>query len=99
MSFDINSKTALLSESSIACVIPEAPRPEAIEERIDESAFVMKLPRSPKAPVVVVDPLLEVDPVGIGSPGRDILGSGRAVAIALPPEAKILESTEALDTI
>lgn len=75
-----------------------AARPVANEERSDVNPSVMKVPRPPKSPVNGVDPLLEVEPVGVVSPGKVRLGSGNCDAIALPAEARTLESTEALDT-
>lgn len=75
-----------------------APRLVANEERRDVSPSVMRVPRPPKSPVNGLDPLFEINPVGIVIPGKVRLGGGNCDAIALPAEAKMLESTEALDT-
>lgn len=81
----------------MACVTPETPRLADNEERRDDSALERRTPISPKLPDVVLEPLPEVRPVGVGSAGRDIVGSGNAEAIALASEARALESTETLD--
>jgi hypothetical protein len=97
MTFDMRSEIVSLIASSMACVREEIPRPDASEERREVRPSVMRLPRAPKSPVAVLDPLFDVKPVGVGSPGKEILGSGSWDAIALPAEARMLESTEALD--
>lgn len=99
MTLVIKSLIATLSESSTACVIPEAPRPAAKAERREVSPSVTRFPRPPKSPVSGFDPLFEIKPVGLGSPGKDLLGCGSPDAIAPPAEARTLESTDALDTM
>lgn len=95
---EIKSLIALLSESSTACVMLDPPRPVANEVSRDLSASLIKLPKAPEVPVFEVDPLPGIKLVGFGSPGRDILGVGSSDVIALPAEARALESADALDT-
>lgn len=99
MTLDIKSATAFLSESSMACETPEAPRPFKIEERIGVSPLVRKSPRAFRMPVDVEEPLS----VRLGSEGKGILGSadnegsGSVDVIALPAEARTVPSTEVAD--
>jgi hypothetical protein len=78
-------------------MLPPA-RPVANDVKRDVSASLIRVPTTPDAPVLEVDPLPGIKLVGIGSPGKDILCVGSSDVIALPAEARTLESTEALDT-
>jgi hypothetical protein len=91
MRLDIPSVTKLFSASSIACVIPDEPKPSAKPERRVVMPFVKRFPMTPKMPDEE-EPLLDAKPVGLRIEGKVMLGSGKAVAIALPPPAITLES-------